>query len=113
MTDILKNYINGQWTSSNASQHLEVRNPATDEALALAPLSPPDEVDQAAQAAWMAFDAWRRTPATARIQHLFKLKELMEAHFEELARSVTLENGKVLEDARGEMRRAVENVEVA
>ena len=113
MTDRLKNYINGEWSSSKASQHVEVRNPATDEVLALAPLSPPDEVDQAARAAWRAFDAWRRTPATERIQHLFKLKELMEAHFEELARSVTLENGKVLEDARGEMRRAVENIEVA
>ena len=52
-------------------------------------------------------------PATQRIQYLFKLKALMEEHFEELARQITLENGKMLDDARGEMRRAIENVEVA
>ena len=113
MTDMLKNYINGQWVTSKASQHWEVRNPATNEVLAHVPLSPAEEVDQAAQAAWTAYAAWRRTPATARIQYLFKLKELMESHFDELARSITIENGKVLDDARGEMRRAVENVEVA
>ena len=109
----LKNYIAGQWVASGASQHLEVHNPATGEALARTPFSPADEVDQAAQAAWRASQEWRRTPATERIQYLFKLKELMEIHFEELARSITIENGKVLDDARGEMRRAVENVEVA
>jgi malonate-semialdehyde dehydrogenase (acetylating) / methylmalonate-semialdehyde dehydrogenase len=54
-----------------------------------------------------------QVPAPARIQHLFKLKALMEEHFEELARIVTMENGKVLDDARGELRRAIENVETA
>jgi len=107
------NYVNGQWQKSSASQHLEVHNPATAEVLGLVPLSPASEVDQAAQAAAQAFAQWRRVPATQRIQYLFKLKVLMEEHYEELSRSVTIENGKVLDDARGEMRRAIENVEVA
>jgi malonate-semialdehyde dehydrogenase (acetylating)/methylmalonate-semialdehyde dehydrogenase len=109
----LKNYINGAWCESAASQYLDVHNPATAELLARVPLSPAEEVDQAASAAAKAQLEWRRVPATQRIQHLFKLKELMEANFDDLARSITIENGKVLDDARGEMRRAIENVEIA
>ena len=88
-------------------------NPATGEVLALVPLSTAADVGLAASAAQAAFDGWRRTPATARIQFLFKLKRLLEENTEELARTITLENGKTLEEARGELARAVENVEVA
>ena len=109
----LRNYINGAWCESSAGQYLDVRNPATDEVLALTPLSPPEEVSQAAEAAAKAQAEWRRVPATQRVQYLFKLKDLMERSFDELARTITIENGKVLDDARGEMRRAIENVEVA
>ncbi|MCO5199751.1 MAG: aldehyde dehydrogenase family protein, partial [Anaerolineae bacterium] len=113
MHERLLNYINGQWRESAATAFQAVVNPATTETLAQTPLSPPGEVDEAAQAALAAFPDWRRTPATARIQYLFKLKARMEENFEELARAITLENGKTLDDARGEMRRAIENVEVA
>ncbi len=109
----LRNYINGAWCESAASQFLEVRNPATDEVLARVPLSPAEEIAQAASAAARAQAEWRRVPATQRIQYLFKLKELLEVSFDDLARSITIENGKVLDDARGEMRRSIENVEVA
>ncbi|RPJ50477.1 MAG: CoA-acylating methylmalonate-semialdehyde dehydrogenase [Chloroflexi bacterium] len=109
----LQNYINGAWCSSAAEQYLAVSNPATGEVLARTPLSPSEEVDQAASAAAKAQQEWRRIPATQRIQYLFKLKALMEEHFDGLARCITIENGKVLDDARGEMRRAIENVEVA
>jgi len=110
---VLRNYVAGSWQTSTATSHLDVINPATTEVLASVPLSPAAEVDQAAQAAASAFDGWRRVPATERIQYLFKLKNLMEAHLEALSRSITLENGKTLDEARGEMRRAIENVEVA
>ncbi|MFM7581767.1 MAG: aldehyde dehydrogenase family protein, partial [Caldilinea sp.] len=113
MAEQLLNYVNGEWRRSSADRFLEVPNPATAEVLATVPISPVSEVDEAARLALAAFPAWRRTPATARIQQLFKLKALMEEHFEDLSRSITLENGKVLDDARGEMRRAIENVEVA
>ncbi len=109
----LQNYIDGAWRHSHATEYREVRNPATDALLARTPLSPPEEVAQAAEAAQRAFWEWRQTPPVQRIQYLFKLKTLLEEHFEDLVRSITLENGKVLDDARGEMRRAIENVEVA
>ena len=107
------NFINGAWCESSAEQFLDVQNPATGEVLARVPLSPPEEVDQAAQAAARAQLEWRKVPATQRIQYLFKLKDLMEQNFDDLSRTITSENGKVLDDARGEMRRAIENVEVA
>jgi malonate-semialdehyde dehydrogenase (acetylating)/methylmalonate-semialdehyde dehydrogenase len=109
----LMNYINGKWVESLAVNYQDVQNPATGEVLAQVPLSPTDEVHEAAQVAAKAFVEWRRVPAPSRIQVLFKLKALMEENFDELARTITLENGKTLDDARGEMRRAVENVEVA
>ena len=109
----LKNFIDGGWVSSQASESLDILNPATAEVLARVPLSPAVEVDQAAQAAQAAFPDWRRTPAASRIQVLFKMKDTLETHFEELSRLITLENGKTLAEARGEMRRAIENVEVA
>jgi len=109
----LLNYINGEWRQSAAADYLEVINPATSEVLAQVPLSPAAEVDEAAQAAAQAFKEWRRVPAVDRIQYLFKLKFLLEEHFEEIARTITMESGKTIGESRGEMRRAVENVEVA
>ncbi len=113
MPETILNYINGQWRASAATEFVEVTNPATGERLARTPLSPPSEVDAAARAAAAAFPAWRATPAGDRIQPMFKLKFLLEEHFDDLARIITLENGKTFGEAQGEMRRAIENVEVA
>ncbi len=110
---VLPNYINGEWYTSNTTQYLDVVNPATAEILAHVPLSPASEVNQASLAAAEAFVTWRRTPATERVQYLFKLKNLLEEHLEDLARTITLECGKTLAESKGEMRRAIENVEVA
>ncbi len=110
---ILRNYINGQWRASGALQYLDVRNPATAEVLGKVPLSQEEEVQQAAQAAAAAFVEWRRVPATARVQYLFKLKSLLEANLADLARTITMECGKTLAEAKAEMQRAIENVEVA
>jgi malonate-semialdehyde dehydrogenase (acetylating)/methylmalonate-semialdehyde dehydrogenase len=107
------NYIEGQWRESAARERLPVLNPATGEELGRTPLSPAAEVDQAAQAAARAFPAWRRAPVTDRVQYLFRLKTLLEEQFEDLARTITLEAGKTIAESRGEMRRAIENVEVA
>ncbi len=107
------NYIQGKWVLENSGQMDEVINPATNRALGEVPLSSPEVVDQAARAAFDAFNEWRRTPATERIQYLFKLKQLLEEHFDELSRTITLENGKTFKESQGEMRRAIENVEVA
>lgn len=113
MSARIKNFVNGAWVESNGTGSMQVQNPATAEVLAITPFSTAAEVDAAAQAAARAFESWQRTPATERIQYLFKLKMLMEEQFEALAKTITIENGKILDDAKGEMRRAIENVEVA
>jgi malonate-semialdehyde dehydrogenase (acetylating) / methylmalonate-semialdehyde dehydrogenase len=109
----MHNYIEGQWRDSSTPETLPVINPATGEELDRTPLSTASELDQAAHAAARAFPAWRRTPVTERVQFLFKLKMLLEEQFEELSRTITVECGKTLAESRGEMRRAIENVEVA
>jgi malonate-semialdehyde dehydrogenase (acetylating)/methylmalonate-semialdehyde dehydrogenase len=110
---LLKNYINGEWVVSEAGNQMPVDNPATGEVLGHVPVSPKDEVDQAARAAAKAFDDWRRVPPPQRVQYLFKLKDLLETHLEELAQIITQECGKTLAESKGELRRAIENVEVA
>jgi malonate-semialdehyde dehydrogenase (acetylating)/methylmalonate-semialdehyde dehydrogenase len=109
----LENYIAGSWQRSAATDFFEVTNPATAELLARTPLSPPAEVAAAVEAAAAAFPAWRRTPPGERVQYLFKLKNLLEGHLDELARLVTIENGKTVAESRAELRRGIENVEVA
>jgi malonate-semialdehyde dehydrogenase (acetylating)/methylmalonate-semialdehyde dehydrogenase len=109
----LTNYINGQWADSRASEWRDVVNPATGEVLASVPLADAAEVNAAIEAAAAAFPAWRRTPPEDRIQPLFKLKFLLEEHIDEIARIITQENGKTFAEAKTEMRRAIENVEVA
>jgi malonate-semialdehyde dehydrogenase (acetylating)/methylmalonate-semialdehyde dehydrogenase len=109
----LTNYINGQWVDSSTNEWQEVINPATGETLAQVPLSSPSEVAAAVEAAATAFPEWRRTPPEDRIQPLFKLKALLEEHIEDISRIITQENGKTFAEAKAEMRRAIENVEVA
>jgi malonate-semialdehyde dehydrogenase (acetylating) / methylmalonate-semialdehyde dehydrogenase len=109
----LQNYVGGGWSRSGAQEYVDVTNPATAELLARTPLSTSADVDAAVQAAADAFPAWRRTPPGERIQYLFKLKNLLEEHLGELARLITVENGKTLAEAKAEIRRGIENVEVA
>lgn len=113
MAEQLQNYINGRWCVSAATDYLNVVNPATCEVLAQVPLSPACEVNDAAQAAAVAFQTWRRVPAGDRIQYLFKLKGLLEENLDDLSRTITLECGKIYAEAKAEMQRAIENVEVA
>jgi malonate-semialdehyde dehydrogenase (acetylating) / methylmalonate-semialdehyde dehydrogenase len=106
-------FINGQWIESNARDWADVLNPATGEALAKVPLADAAEVVQAIDAAAAAYPEWRRTPPEDRIQPLFKLKQLLEDHIDDVSRLITQENGKTFIEAKAEMRRAIENVEVA
>src|SRR5262249_30137663 len=109
----IPHYIDGQWVESNAREWSEVLNPATGESLGKVPLSDAAEVTKAIDAAAAAYPAWRRTPPEDRIQPLFKLKVLLEDHLDDISRLITQENGKTFTEAKGEMRRAIENVEVA
>jgi malonate-semialdehyde dehydrogenase (acetylating) / methylmalonate-semialdehyde dehydrogenase len=106
-------FINGQWIESNAREWSDVLNPATGESLAKVPISDAAEVTKAIDAAAAAFPEWRRTPPEDRIQPLFKLKQLLEDRIDDISRLITQENGKTFTEAKAEMRRAIENVEVA
>src|SRR5512132_1745594 len=107
------NYINGEWIKPDVQEYFNVINPATGEVIAKTPLCGKEVVDAAAKAASEAFPAWRRTPVNDRVQYLFKLRGLMRANGDEIARLITDECGKTFEEAKAEMVRAYENVEVA
>jgi len=109
----LQNYINGEWRRSSASEFMQVVNPATAEHLAQVPLGGDDDVNAVVEAAAAAYPGWRRTPPEERIQFLFKMKQMLEDHFEDIGRLITMENGKTLIEAKAEVRRSIENVEVA
>lgn len=111
--EMLANHVGGVWTAPDAGRRMPVVNPATGVKLAEVPLSGAVEIDRAVEAAARAFPEWRRMPAGDRIQVLFKLKALLEAHLDALARTITEECGKTKAEAVGELRRGIENVEVA
>jgi malonate-semialdehyde dehydrogenase (acetylating) / methylmalonate-semialdehyde dehydrogenase len=109
----LLNYVNAQWVRANATEQLAVLNPATAATIAQVPLSQGADADQAVAAGQRAFAAWRQVPVGERVQYLFKFKNLLENNLEDLARTLTEECGKTLAEARGELRRGIENVETA
>jgi len=113
MSERLQNFIDGKWHSSAAKETLKVMNPASAQVLVEVPLSPAEEVNQAVEGAAKAFIGWRRTPVGDRILPMFKLRELLVANREDLALTITDECGKTLAESRGEMQRAIENVETA
>ena len=112
-TATLPNFIGGSYLTPFASATLPVFNPATGELLFRIPLSGPEDVGRAVASARDALREWRETPPGDRVQPLFRLKALLERDFEEISRVVTTECGKTLAESRGELRRAIENVEVA
>ncbi|WP_416841438.1 CoA-acylating methylmalonate-semialdehyde dehydrogenase [Haloferax sp. DFSO52] len=109
----VQNYVNGEWRPSDSEDGQDVINPATGETLAYVPFSTESEIDDAIAAANTAFQTWRSTPVEARIQPLFRFKMLLEEHQDDLARILVQEHGKTLAEATGELRRGIENVEVA
>jgi len=109
----LKNYVGGGWRTPQATDWIEDTNPATGHVIARVPLSTKEDVDVAVQEALRVWDAWRETPPLDRARYFFTLRNLMEQHFEDLSRVVVQDMGKTIDEARGEVRRAIENVEVA
>lgn len=107
------NYINGEWIKPEATEYVDVINPATGAVIAKTPLSGKDAVEAAAKAGMEALPGWRRTPAQERIQCLFKLRGMLLSNIDEIARTITNESGKTFEEARAEMVRTIENVEIA
>ena len=113
-TRLLDNYIAGRWTpATDATDVLDVTNPATGETLARVPLSGGADLDAAVSAARDALRPWREVSTIGRARKLFELRERLNARSDELARSVTTEMGKTIADARAEVARMIEMVECA
>lgn len=113
MTQKLKNYIGGEWVEAAATEYTPVHNPATCEVLAECPESTAEDVDRAVKAAQAAFEEWRSTPVMSRAQYMHHFKVLLEERFEDVSRTIVLENGKTIDEARGEVRRGIESVDFA
>ena len=109
----LKNYINGEWVESRTTTYETVVNPATKEAMCDVPLSTREDLDQAAQVAHETFQTWKEVAVPRRSRILYKFHQLLVENKDELAKLVTLENGKALSEAYGEVQRGIENVEFA
>jgi malonate-semialdehyde dehydrogenase (acetylating)/methylmalonate-semialdehyde dehydrogenase len=107
------NFVGGRWQAPSVGTYQQVIDPATQEVLAEVPLCTAKEINDVVEVAANAFHDWRRTPPEDRIQPLFHLKNLLEENIGELSRIISRENGKTFAEAKGEMRRAIENVEVA
>jgi methylmalonic acid semialdehyde dehydrogenase len=107
------NYIAGKWEASRTQATSEITNPATEEPIARIEMAGEAEVARAVEAAAKAFPGWRTTPPQDRIQFLFRFRELLIKRIDEVARTITLENGKTLAEAKAEIQRGIENVEVA
>jgi malonate-semialdehyde dehydrogenase (acetylating)/methylmalonate-semialdehyde dehydrogenase len=109
----LLNFVGNEWQHSAASDWVDVRNPASGEVIASSPLSPASEVATAVEVAQAAFLEWREVPVTDRILPLFRLRQLLNDNIEDIARTITIEAGKTYGESIGEMRRGIENIEVA
>ena len=103
----IQNYIGGQWVASASERIEEVPNPATGETIALVPHSSKEEVRHAIQAASDAFPLWKNTAVAKRSKILFKYQQLLVEHWDDLAKLITIENGKSYSEAYGEVLRGI------
>ena len=110
---MLENYVGGAWVRASVAEFLDVPDPSTGAVLARVPRSGTTDVDAAVAAARAAFPAWRDTPVAERTRRILALRALLEAHVDDLVRSVVRENGKTADEARGSVRRGIEAVEFA
>jgi malonate-semialdehyde dehydrogenase (acetylating)/methylmalonate-semialdehyde dehydrogenase len=110
---IIQNAIAGKLVQSASTRTQPVFNPATGEAIATLPLSTNDEINAAVAAAKKALPAWANTTPMKRARVMFKFKELLEKHADELAREISREHGKVHDDAMGELARGIDCVDYA
>ena len=106
-------FVSGQWSPSDSDELLDVFNPATGEVISQTPLARTEEVDAAVAAAKAAFPSWSQVPPPERARYLFRYRELLVRHADDIARTVSREHGKTVDDARGSLQRGIETVEFA
>jgi malonate-semialdehyde dehydrogenase (acetylating)/methylmalonate-semialdehyde dehydrogenase len=109
----LKFFADGRWQESATDKYMDVYNPSTGAVIAQTPCCTEQEVHAAIQSAKKAFPAWSQTPVMKRAQVLYRFRDLLETHIDELTRLVATENGKVWEEARGDILKVKEPVELA
>jgi malonate-semialdehyde dehydrogenase (acetylating) / methylmalonate-semialdehyde dehydrogenase len=109
----LKNYIGGEWIEATSEKQEPVYNPATGEVIAYVPISGEKDVERAVSVAFEKFQTWKEVPVPKRARILFKYQQLLVDHWDELAKLITIENGKNFTEAYGEVQRGIENVEFA
>lgn len=109
----LKFLTDGKWVDSESQDLHEAFDPAFGKVIAQVPFALHEEVDRAVESAAQAFESWKEVPITERVNYLFKMRGVLEGHFEELAKINTQNHGKTLEESEGEVRRTIENVDVA
>ncbi len=113
MVEKILDFIDGQWTTAQAVETLDIENPASAAVIGEVVLTPRGVVAQAVEAGQKAFQEWRYVPVPDRIQYMFKLKQQLEENLDDLARTITNECGKIYSESVAELRRGIENVEVA
>ncbi len=109
----LQYWVDGGWKTSATTKYMDCYNPSTGEVIARAPQCTAEEVESAIASAVKAYPAWSNTPPNKRVQVLFKMKALLDKHLDELTLMVATENGKVLDEAMGDVLKVTEVVEFA
>jgi malonate-semialdehyde dehydrogenase (acetylating)/methylmalonate-semialdehyde dehydrogenase len=109
----LKLLLGGEWSESESEDKRDFFDPAVGSVIGRVPFSTKEEVNLAVESAERAFESWKALPITDRARFLFKMKEVLEANAEELAMLNTRNHGKTLEESRGDVKRTIENVDVA
>lgn len=109
----LKSYINGEYVESKTDKYMDIYDPSIGEVIAQTPCCTVDEVEAAVAAAKAAFEPWSSTPCTKRVEVLYKFRELLIEHMDELTYMVCRENGKNWDEAKGDILKVKEPVEVA
>jgi len=109
----LKYCAGGEWEDTRSGKYMPVTDSSTGKVIAEAPCCTAEEVDAAVAAAKAAYPAWSDTPVTERAQMMFRLKFVLDAHLAELAHMVSVELGKNVDEARGDVLKAIEGVEIA
>ena len=112
-SESLKLLIDGKWVESESEESLPVMNPATGRQISTVPFATKEEVDEAVLSSQSAFEKWRNLPLPDRVQYLFRMKNVLEAHLEDLARVNTQNHGKTVVESRGDVRRMIDNVDAA
>jgi len=113
MAKRLKYLVGGEWMDTNSGDYYEITNSSTGEVMAEAPRCTAEEVDGAVEAAAAAYPGWRDTPITKRVQVMFRMKMLLEENLHDLSKLLATEMGKTYTEARGDILKAIEVVELA